>query len=493
MDDIIDLELEKIDAILTKIGNDPEHEEVKRVETLLWEKIRQKAIGGRRTGLGITAEGDMLASLGLQYGTDEATDFAVRVQQTLAMEAYRQSVNMARERGAFPIFDAEREKNNPMIGRIAETDPALYEEMKVYGRRNISMLTIAPTGTTSMMTQTTSGIEPVFLPVYKRRRKVNPNDKGVNISFRDENGDSYEEYFLFHHKFLEWAKVNGLNVEKVKSMTQEQLEKLVQTSPYNKATSADIDWISKVKMQGKMQKWVDHSISVTVNLPEEATEDLVADVYRTAWESGCKGITVYREGSRSGILVSNKKEEKPAFPKKRPEALEAEVVRFKNKDEQWIAFVGLYHGRPYEIFTGLIDEDVRVLPKSVTKGKIIKEKIDGNSVYHFQWIDKYGYTNTLGGISHMFDKEFWNYAKLISGVLRNGMNIIDVVNLVNGLELDRETINTWKNGIERALKRFIPDGTEDSSGAKCPECGTASLVYDEGCLVCKNCGHSKCS
>ncbi|MDR2286075.1 MAG: adenosylcobalamin-dependent ribonucleoside-diphosphate reductase [Prevotellaceae bacterium] len=494
MDDIIDLELEKIDAILAKIGNDPENAEVKHVETLLWEKIRQKAAGGRRTGLGITAEGDMIAALGLQYGTDEATDFAVEVQKTLALEAYRQSVNMAKERGAFPIFDAEREKDNPMIKRIAEADPTLYEEMKMYGRRNISMLTIAPTGTTSMMTQTTSGIEPVFLPVYKRRRKVNPNDKGVKISFKDEDGDSYEEYFVFHHKFIKWAKINGLDIDEIKRLSQEQIEKLVTVSPYNKATSADVDWVSKVKMQGKMQKWVDHSISVTVNLPEEATEDLVTEVYRTAWESGCKGITVYREGSRSGILVSNKnKENESAFPKKRPEALDAEVVRFKNKNEQWIAFVGLYKGRPYEIFTGLIDEDVRVLPKSVTMGKIIKEKIDGVSVYHFQWIDKYGYTNTLGGISHMFDKEFWNYAKLISGVLRNGMNIIDVVNLVNGLELDRETINTWKNGIERALKRFIPDGTEDNSGTKCTDCGSTSLVYEEGCLVCKNCGHSKCS
>ncbi|MDR0724452.1 MAG: adenosylcobalamin-dependent ribonucleoside-diphosphate reductase [Prevotellaceae bacterium] len=494
MDDIIDLELEKIDAILVKIGNDPENAEVKRVETLLWEKIKHKATGGRRTGLGITAEGDMIAALGLQYGTDEATDFAVEVQKTLAVEAYRQSVNMAKERGAFPVFDAEREKNNPMIRRIAEADPALYDEMKMYGRRNISMLTIAPTGTTSMMTQTTSGIEPVFLPVYKRRRKVNPNDKGVKISFKDENGDSYEEYFLFHHKFIKWAKINGLDVQEIKTLSHEQIDKLVAISPYNKATSADIDWVSKVKMQGRMQKWVDHSISVTVNLPEEVTEDLVAEVYRTAWECGCKGITVYREGSRSGILVSNKnKENESQFPKKRPEILDAEVVRFKNKSEQWIAFVGLYKGRPYEIFTGLIDEDVRVLPKSVTMGKIIKEKIDGDSVYHFQWVDKYGYTNTLGGISHMFDKEFWNYAKLISGVLRNGMNIIDVINLVNGLELDRETINTWKNGIERALKRFIPNGTMDNSGATCPDCGSTSLIYEEGCLVCKSCGHSKCN
>ncbi|MDR1886639.1 MAG: adenosylcobalamin-dependent ribonucleoside-diphosphate reductase [Prevotellaceae bacterium] len=496
MDDIIELELEKIETILEKIKSDPEDAEIKHVEIFLWEKIREKAVGGRRTGLGITAEGDMLAALGLQYGTDTATDFAVEVQKTLAVEAYRQSVNLAKERGAFPIFDAEREKDNPMIRRIAETDPALYDEMKQYGRRNISMLTIAPTGSTSMMTQTTSGIEPVFLPVYNRRRKVNPNDKGSKINFKDETGDSYEENFLFHHKFLEWAKINGMNVKDVKKLSENQLEKLIEMSPYNQSTSADINWVSKVKMQGRMQQWVDHSISVTVNLPEEATEDLVAEVYRTAWESGCKGITVYREGSRSGILVpsKNKKDDdKALFPKKRPEVLDAEVVRFKNKSEQWIAFVGLYNGRPYEIFTGLIDEDVRVLPKSVTMGKIIKEKIDGDSVYHFQWIDKYGYTNTLGGISHMFDKEFWNYAKLISGVLRNGMNIIDVVNLVNGLELDRETINTWKNGIERALKRFIPDGTEDSTGVKCPQCGATSLVYEEGCLTCKSCGYSKCN
>jgi ribonucleoside-diphosphate reductase alpha chain len=495
MDDIIDLELEKIDAILAKIGNDPENAEVKRVETLLWEKIKQKAIGGRRTGLGITGEGDMIAALGMQYGTDIATDFAVEVQKTLAIEAYRQSVIMAKERGSFPIFDADREKTNPMIQRIAEADPALYDEMKIYGRRNISMLTIAPTGTTSMMTQTTSGIEPVFMPVYKRRRKVNPNDKGVKISFKDESGDSYEEYFVFHHKFITWAQSNGIDINEIKKLSQGQLEKLIEISPYHKATSADIDWVSKVQMQGKMQKWVDHSISVTVNLPEDATEDLVAEVYKTAWESGCKGITVYREGSRSGILISNKNkdENESLFPKKRPEVLDAEVIRFKNKNEQWIAFVGLYNGRPYEIFSGLIDEDVRVLPRSVTMGKIAKEKIDGVSVYHFQWIDKYGYTNTLGGISHMFDKEFWNYAKLISGVLRNGMNIIDVVNLVNGLELDSESINTWKNGIERALKRFIPDGTEDNTGIKCPSCGATTLVYEEGCLVCKSCGHSKCS
>ena len=496
MDDLIDLELEKIDAILGKIKNDPEADEVKRVETLLWEKIKHKTRGGRRTGLGITGEGDMLAAMGLRYGSVEAINFAVEVQKTLAVEAYRQSVVLAKERGAFPIYNTEREQNNPMIRRIADADPQLYEEMKVHGRRNISMLTIAPTGTTSIMTQTTSGIEPVFQTVYKRRRKVNPNDKGVKISFTDENGDSYEEYYVFHHKFMKWLKINGHNIEEIKRQTTEQIEKLVAQSPYHKATSSDIDWVSKVKMQGEMQKWVDHSISVTVNLPEETTEEMVADVYRNAWESGCKGITVYREGSRQGILVSAKKEaeaeNKSIFPKKRPDVLDAEVVRFRNKNDQWIAFVGLYKGRPYEIFTGIIDEEVRVLPRGVTMGKIIKEKREGKSVYHFQWLDKYGYTNTLGGISHMFNKEFWNYAKLISGVLRNGMNIIDVVNLVNGLELDNETINTWKNGLERALKRFIPDGTEAEAGEKCSQCGSSSLIYAEGCLVCKSCGHSKC-
>lgn len=497
MDDIIDLELEKIDSIVQKITRDPEEAEVKRVERLLWDKIRDKAINGRRTGFGITAEGDMLASLGLRYGTDAATEFAVEVQKTLAVEAYRSSTVLAKERGAFPIYDAKREENNPMIRRIRKEDEALYEDMVRYGRRNIAMLTIAPTGTTSMMTQTTSGIEPVFLPVYKRRRKVNPNDKSVNVAFIDETGDAYEEYFVFHHKFMTWAEANGYDLEKIKNYSQEEIDRLVATSPYYKATSNDVDWVSKVKMQGKMQKWVDHSISVTVNLPEDITEETVAEVYKTAWESGCKGITVYREGSRSGVLVSNKKDKKEAseevpFPKKRPESLDAEIIRFKNKNEKWIAFVGLYNGRPYEIFTGLVDEDVRPIPKSVTMGSIIKDKSGGNSVYHFQWIDKYGYTNTLGGISHMFNQEYWNYAKLISGVLRNGMPILDVLNLVQGLELDSETINTWKNGIERALKRYIPDGTEDESGKKCPQCGSPSLVYEEGCLVCKTCGHSKC-
>jgi ribonucleoside-diphosphate reductase alpha chain len=495
MDDLIDLELEKIDAIIAKIDSDPENADIKRVERELWEKIREKAIGGRRTGLGITAEGDMLAALGLRYGTDEAIDFAVEVQKTLAVESYRASVALAKERGAFPIFDAKLEERNPMIERIRKVDEALYEEMVRYGRRNISMLTIAPTGTTSMMTQTTSGIEPVFLPVYKRRRKVNPNDKNVKISFVDEVGDAWEEYNVFHHKFITWCEVNGHKAEAVYRYSDEQIDKLIEKSPYYKATSADVDWVAKVKMQGKMQKWVDHSISVTVNLPNEISEEMVAVVYKTAWESGCKGITVYREGSRSGVLVSNKdkKEDDTSMPKKRPEILDSEVIRFKNGSEQWIALVGLYKGRPYEIFTGIVDEDVRPIPKAVTMGSIIKVKNkDKSSRYDFQYTDKYGYTNTLGGISHMFNKEYWNYAKLISGVLRNGMPIVDVVNLVHGLELDSEAINSWKNGVERALKRYIPDGTKAPKGEACGSCGSEDLVYTEGCLICKNCGYSKC-
>lgn len=496
MDDLIDLELEKIDAIITKISKDPEDDSIKRVERELWEKIRDKAINGRRTGLGITAEGDMLAALGIRYGSDEGIDYAVEIQKTLAIEAYRQSVVMAKERGPFPIFEAKREANNPMIMRIAREDEELYEDMVRHGRRNISLLTIAPTGTTSMMTQTTSGIEPVFLPFYKRRRKVNPNDKNVVVSFVDEVGDKWEEYYVFHHKFLTWCETNGYNKEEVLKYDEKQLEEIVKKSPYYKATSNDVDWVSKVKMQGKIQKWVDHSISVTVNLPEDTTETMVAEVYKTAWESGCKGVTVYRDGSRAGVLVSgkdkDKKEKESDMPTKRPEALDAEVIRFKNGNEQWIALVGLYNGRPYEIFTGLVDDDIRPIPRAVTMGKILKVKDANGTRYDFQWVDKFGYTNTLGGISHMFDKEYWNYAKLISGVLRNNMPILDVVNLVSKLELDSETINTWKNGVERALKRYIPDGTEAEKGEACSKCGSHALVYQEGCLVCKDCGYSKC-
>ena len=494
MDDIIDLELEKVEAIIEKISKDPEEDDIRAVEQNLWKKIREKAIQGRRTGLGITAEGDMLAALGLRYGSDEAIDFAVKVQQTLAVEAYRASVEMAKERGAFLIYDAEKETDNPMIARVKKADPALYKEMVKHGRRNIAMLTIAPTGTTSLMSQTTSGIEPVFLPVYKRRRKVNPNDKGVNVTFIDEVGDSWEEYNVFHHKFITWMEVNGYQTEDILHMNAEEVDKLVEKSPYYKATSNDIDWVSKVKMQGAIQKWVDHSISVTVNLPNSVTEKLVAKVYQTAWESGCKGVTVYRDGSRAGVLVSNKEKENAGYkpPLKRPDELEADIVRFKNGEEDWIAFVGIYNDHPYEIFTGKLEEDAMFIPKRIKKGMILRVKeADGTKRYDFQYKDKYGYTNTVGGISRLFDEEFWNYAKLISGVLRNGMPIVDIVNLVSGLHLNSSTINTWKNGIERALHRYIPNGTKPKNNI-CQECGQDSLVYQEGCLVCTSCGHSKC-
>ncbi len=496
MDDIIDLELEKIDAILDKINSDPEEEEIKAVERNLWQKIRRKTIEGRRTGIGITAEGDMLAALNLRYGSDNAVDFAVEVQRVLAVEAYRSSVNLAKDRGAFPIYNAQRETNNPFIKRIKAEDEQLYSEMVTYGRRNIALLTIAPTGTTSLMTQTTSGIEPVFLPYYRRRRKVNPNDKNVKITFVDGVGDSWEEFNVFHHKFLTWLEVNGYNTDEVKGYSDDKLQELVKLSPYYGATSGDVDWVSKVKMQGMIQKWVDHSISVTVNLPENATEELVAKVYQTAWESGCKGCTVYREGSREGVLIADRKDaegdSKDTFPAKRPPVLDCDVIRFKNNREDWVAFVGLYDNRPYEIFTGLTEDDVLPIPKSVIKGKIIKIKDENGSRYDFQYVDKYGYTNTIGGLSHMFNKEYWNYAKLISGVLRNGMPIPDVVNLVSSLRLDSETINTWKAGVERALRRYIPDGTKAKPGKKCPECGSESLIYQEGCLTCQSCGYSKC-
>ncbi len=495
MDDIIDLELEKIDAIIAKIASDPEEDDIRHVELNLWEKIREKAVQGRRTGLGITAEGDMLAALGLQYGSDEAIEFAVNIQKTLAIEAYRTSVEMAKERGKFPLYDAEKEKNNPMILRIKEADLALYEEMVKYGRRNIAMLTIAPTGTTSLMSQTTSGIEPVFRPVYNRRRKVNPNDKDVNVTFVDEVGDSWEEYNVFHHKFLTWLEVNGYDVNKVKNMSKDELDALVAKSPYYKATANDIDWVSKVKMQGAIQKWVDHSISVTVNLPNSVNEELVAQVYMTAWQCGCKGVTVYRDGSRAGVLVDNKKKDEANGgyrpPMKRPINLSADIVRFKNGEEDWIAFVGIYNDRPYEIFTGKIEEDAMFIPKKVKKGAIIKVKDnEGHSRYDFQYTDKYGYTNTIGGISRMFDESFWNYARLISGVLRVGMPILDVVTLIESLHLDSESINTWKNGVARALKQYIADGTKTKE--KCPNCGQEALVYQNSCPVCMNCGHSKC-
>lgn len=500
MDDIIDLELEMIEKILKKVESDPQVEEVKHTEIQLWKKIYQKAIEGRRTGVGITAEGDMIAALGLRYGTQEATDFAVNVQRTLAVAAYGSSVEMARERGAFQIFDAAREVNNPFILRLKEADANLYEDMVKYGRRNIACLTIAPTGTTSLMTQTTSGIEPVFLPVYKRRRKVNPNDPEVRVDFVDETGDSFEEYIVYHPKFMTWMKVNGLDT--TKNYTQEEIDELVAQSPYYKATANDVDWLMKVKMQGAIQKWVDHSISVTVNLPSDVDEELVNKLYIEAWKSGCKGCTIYRDGSRSGVLVSAEKKEKkdeapvcqpPQVTEIRPVELECDVVRFQNKKEKWVAFVGLLDGHPYEIFTGLMDdEEGIVLPKHVTSGVIIKnQNPDGTKRYDFQFKNKRGYKTTVEGLSEKFDKEYWNYAKLISGVLRYRMPLTNVIKLVGQLQLDSESINTWKNGVTRALKKYISDGTE-ATGQKCPNCGCETLVYQEGCLICKSCGSSRC-
>ncbi len=498
MDDIIDLEIEKIDGILDKIGTDPEDLELKRVERRLWENIKRKAQEGRRTGVGITAEGDMIAALNLRYGTDDALDFSVEVHKTLALSAYRSSVEMAKERGEFPIYQTDRELNNPYINRLKEADPELYKEMARYGRRNISLLTVAPTGTTSLMTQTTSGIEPVFLPVYKRRRKVNPNDKGAKVDFVDEVGDSWETYNVFHHKFITWMEANGHDSSQMETMDSKIIDQLVEQSPYYKATSNDVDWVAKVKMQGAIQKWVDHSISVTVNLPETVSEDVVAKVYQTAWESGCKGITVYRDGSRSGVLIAKDKkkaaETKKLEAKKRPSILDAEVVRFKNNNEEWIAFVGLMEDQPYEIFTGIIEEDVLYIPKNITNGIIIKTKNeDGTKRYDFQYKDKHGYPATFSGLNRLFDKEYWNYAKLISGILRHGMPIPDVVNLISSLQLDSETINSWKVGVERALKKFIKDGTQAKPGVECPECNhTDTLIYQDGCVVCSNCGYSKC-
>ena len=502
MDDIIDLELEKIEKIIAKIDSDPESEEVKEAEKHLWEKIYKKSGQGRRTGVGITAEGDMLAAMGLRYGTEEATEFSEQVHKTIALEAYRSSVNMAKERGAFAIYDSEREKNNPFINRLKEADPELYEEMKKYGRRNIACLTIAPAGTTSLMTQTTSGIEPVFMPVYKRRRKVNPNDPQTHVDFVDETGDAFEEYIVFHHKFVEWMTVNGY--DPTKRYTQEEIDKLVEKSPYYKATSNDVDWLMKVKMQGRIQKWVDHSISVTINLPNDVDEALVNRLYVEAWRSGCKGCTVYRDGSRSGVLLSTKKDKKdkkeelppckpPTVVEVRPKVLEAEVVRFQNNKEKWVAFVGLLDGHPYEIFTGLQDDEEGIsLPKSVTTGRIIKNiDEEGNKRYDFQFENKRGYKTTIEGLSEKFNKEYWNYAKLISGVLRWRMPIDRVIKLVDSLQLDSENINTWKNGVERALKKYVTDGTS-AEGQKCPNCGNETLVYQEGCLICKTCGTSRC-
>ncbi len=499
MDDIIDLESEKIEKILEKIDSDPESMEVKQSERHLWEKIQRKTLMGRRTGVGITAEGDMLAALGLRYGSDDAIDFAEKVQKTLALAAYRSSVELAKERGAFEIFDAKREEKNPFIGRLREADPELYADMLKYGRRNIACLTIAPTGTTSLMTQTTSGIEPVFLPVYKRRRKVNPNDTEARVDFVDETGDAFEEYIVFHHKFVTWMMANGYST--IKRYTQEEIDELVAKSPYYKATSNDVDWLQKVRMQGRIQKWVDHSISVTINLPSTVSEELVNELYIEAWRCGCKGCTVYRDGSRSGVLIAadNKKKKKddcmqpPVIVSTRPRELEADVVKFQNNKEKWIAFVGLLNGRPYEIFTGLADDDEGImLPKNVVKGSIIKSyDEDGKKHYDFQFKNKRGYKMTIEGLDGKFNPEYWNYAKLISGVLRYGMPIDQVIKLVQGMELNSESINTWKNGVERALKKYLPNGMA-AKGQQCPNCGLETLVYQEGCLICTNCGASRC-
>ena len=506
MDDIIDLEIEKIESIMGKIESDPESEEVKGAERTLWQKIMDKSCQGRRTGVGITAEGDMLAAMGLRYGTDEATDFSEKVHRTIAIEAYRSSVQMAKERGAFKVYDSEREKNNPFINRLKDADPALYDEMKRYGRRNIACLTIAPTGTVSLMTQTTSGIEPVFLPVYKRRRKVNPNDPDVHVDFVDETGDAFEEFIVYHPKFITWMEAKGYDTSK--RYAQEEIDAMVAESPYHKATANDIDWLKKVQMQGRIQKWVDHSISVTINLPADVSEELVNDLYVEAWKCGCKGCTVYRDGSRSGVLISTDNKKKgadgktveepctckpPVVVETRPRVLEAEVVRFQNNKEKWVAFVGLLEGRPYEIFTGLADDEEGILlPKSVINGYIIKN-VDENGVkrYDFQFSNKRGYKTTIEGLSEKFDKEYWNYAKLISGVLRYRMPIEQVIKLVSSLQLDSESINTWKVGVERALKNYVQDGTV-AMGQVCPNCGQETLVYQEGCLICTNCGTSRC-
>ncbi len=506
MDDIIDLEMEKIDLIIEKVKSDPQADDIKGAELHLWEKIREKSSKGRRTGVGITAEGDMIAAMGLRYGTQEATDFSVNVHKTLALNAYRSSVTMAEERGAFPIYDTEREVANPFILRLKEADPQMYADMAAHGRRNIACLTIAPTGTTSLMTQTTSGIEPVFMPVYKRRRKVNPNDTEVHVDFVDEVGDSYEEYIVYHRKFLTWMEVNGIDTHK--KYSQEEIDALVARSPYYKATANDVDWLMKVRMQGAIQKWVDHSISVTVNLPNSVDEALVSQLYVEAWRSGCKGCTIYRDGSRSGVMIAVKKKDKdkkkekteknaialqPSVTEVRPKELECDVVRFQNNKEKWVAFVGLLDGHPYEIFTGLQDdEEGIVLPKTITKGKIIKQtNADGSHRYDFQFENKRGYKTTVEGLSEKFNPEYWNYAKLISGVLRYRMPIAHVIKLVSSLQLKSESINTWKVGVERALKKYIADGTA-AKGQVCPSCGQETLVYQEGCLICTNCGASRC-
>ncbi len=497
MDDIIDLEIEKIDSILSKIESDPEEEEIKRVERRLWENIRVKALEGRRTGIGITGEGDMHAALGLCYGDENSIDFSVEVHKTLAIEVYRSSVHLAKERGTFPIYNTQRERNNPFILRLKEADSELYAEMVKYGRRNIALLTVAPTGTTSLMTRTSSGIEPVFMPVYKRRRKVNPNDMNIKVAFTDDSGDSWEEYNVFHPKFITWLKINGFNEKDLLYSDEEKIKELVAKSPYHKASSNEINWLNKVRMQGKIQQWVDHSISATINLPQEVDEDLVHELYVAAWQNGCKGVTVYREGSRQGVLVTKKEKNGNGYSNhstKRPKVVEADVVRFQNNNEKWIAFVGLVDGKPYEIFTGMSEseDDLLPIPPNIQKGFIIKNKDEkGNSRYDFQYINRNGFRVTIEGLSYQFNPEYWNYAKLISGVLRHGMPIQHIVNLVSSLHLKSSTINTWKNGVERALKRYIPNGTK-AKKVKCDHCGSETLIYQEGCLICQSCGTSKC-
>ncbi|HAJ99404.1 MAG TPA: adenosylcobalamin-dependent ribonucleoside-diphosphate reductase [Bacteroidales bacterium] len=496
MDDIIDLELEKIDRIMDKIINDPEHEDVKKVELDLWAKIRQKCIEGRRTGVGITAEGDMLAAMGLRYGTEEATDFSVNLHKTLALAAYRASVELAEQRGPFAIYDSEREKNNPFINRLKDADPDLYAKMLKHGRRNIALLTIAPTGSVSILTQTTSGIEPVFMVAYKRRKKVNPNDVNVRVDFVDEVGDHWEEYNVFHHKFLEWVSVSGYNVAEVMRMKDADLQDLIRKSPYYKATANDVDWLAKVRMQGAVQKWVDHSISVTVNVPNDVSQELVGSIYQTGWESGCKGITVYRDGSRSGVLVKDsaketQKEFQETSAPKRPTVLECDIVRFNNNSEKWIAVVGLLHDRPYEIFTGKADHFY--IPPFVEKGLVFKNRNEkGEKRYDFQFLDQDGYKVTIEGLSRSFNKEFWNYAKLISGILRHGMPLPFVVDVIEDLSFNEDHLHTWKNGVVRALKKFIADGTK-AHMKTCSKCNQATMVYQEGCLTCSTCGESKCS
>lgn len=497
MDDIVDLEIEKIDAILSKINSDPENEETKRVEKQLWLKIKEKCLKGRRMGIGITAEGDMLAALGYRYGSDEAIAFSTEVHKTLACESYSASVDLAAERGAFGIFNFDLEKNNPFINRILDARPGLADKMKKYGRRNIALLTIAPTGSVSICTQTTSGIEPAFTIYYTRRKKVNPNDTDTHVDYVDVSGDMFQEFKVFHHGFIKWLEVNGYNIDEVKAYSDEKMDELIAISPYYKSTANDVDWVAKVKMQGAIQKWVDHSISVTVNMPADTTEDVVNEVYLTAWECGCKGMTIYRDGCRDNVLVSNKSKAKApsSFHETkaptRPKSLEADVIRFQNNYEQWLAVVGLLDGKPYEIFTGRADGFL--IHPSISKGWIIKNKDTntGKSRYDFEFLDKDGYRGVICGLSRSFDKQFWNYAKLISGMLRHGMPLNYAVQLIQNMNFDEDNINTWKNGVARALKKYIPDGTA-MKGAECPECHQKNIVFKDGCMTCPDCGYSKC-